>query len=108
MISETASVTSPSSVVMGLASLVLVVVTVHPGIGCTPTDAMGVSVGSCTTTWSVVAVASSLGTRNVTTAYPPRGGARREDGDVGPRRCGQRDEQTDHHEWRGQLYGGGT
>ncbi len=64
-ISDTASVMSPSSVTIGLASLTVVSVKLQPVTGCTRTDAIGVSVGSCTFSPVVLAVALSVGTRKV-------------------------------------------
>jgi len=70
-ISATASVMSPSSVLIGLASLTVFCVCVHPGIGRTSTPAIGVSVGNCTCRPVVEAVSLSVGTRNVITASEP-------------------------------------
>ena len=72
-ISVTASVMSPSSVMIGLASFVVVSVNVQPGIGCTSTDAIGVSVGSCSFSPVVLAVSLSVGTRKlIIWSLPPR------------------------------------
>ena len=72
-ISDTASVTSPSSVLIGVASLAWVTVTDQPVLGCTSTDAIGVSVGSRTFSPTVLAASLSSGTRKVITASLPPG-----------------------------------
>ncbi|MEO8827187.1 MAG: hypothetical protein ABI269_00370 [Lapillicoccus sp.] len=59
------------STTTGVASLASVTVTVHPGVGRTDTSTSGVLSGKVTTTFVVVAVASSLGTLNVSSAYLP-------------------------------------
>src|SRR5882724_10859338 len=69
----TASVTSPSSVCTGLASVVVSAAAVHPYIGWVLTDAMGFLVGNNTSNFTVLAVSSSLGTLKLNTASPPFG-----------------------------------
>ena len=59
---ETASVTVPLSVVIGLASFVVWVVIVHPVMGFTSTDAIGNLVGNVTSSATVFAVSFSFGT----------------------------------------------
>jgi len=67
VISETASVIVPSSVLMGVLSLVVVTFAVQPACGVTRTPRTGWSVGRKTCTFVVLAVSSSLGTRKVST-----------------------------------------
>src|SRR5689334_18250368 len=63
VIFETASVTvSPLSVLIGVASLVVSVVEVQPGTGATASDAIGLSVGTATSSLTVDAVSLSVGT----------------------------------------------
>src|SRR4051794_2773747 len=69
---ETASVMSPSSVTIGLASFTSVAVDDQPGCGATRTEAIGVGVGNFTCTFTVDAVLLSFGTRKVITwSLPP-------------------------------------
>jgi len=63
-ISDTASVMSPSSVWMGVASFAVFWVCVQPGIVCTSTEAIGVSLGSAILNPTVSAFFST-GTRKV-------------------------------------------
>jgi hypothetical protein len=65
----TASVTvSPSLVLIGVASLLVSVVAVHPGTGMIDTEAIGLSAGRLTSSLVVEAVSLSVGTRNATRA----------------------------------------
>ena len=59
-------ISSPSSVLMGVASLVFSVTPFHPASGLSETDAIGVSVGRLTSSLVVEAVSLSLGTRKAT------------------------------------------
>src|SRR5262249_17105070 len=56
---------SPSSVVTGVASFVVVSLCVQPGTGSTDTAATPWSTGICTVTFVVAALSLSSGTRNV-------------------------------------------
>src|SRR5205807_3300428 len=67
-ISDTASVTVPSSVVIGVASAVFVTVAVQPAFGLVLTNASGWSVGSLTSSLTVLASSRSVGTRNASLA----------------------------------------
>src|SRR3569833_152939 len=67
----TASVISPSSVLIGRSSRPLATSIDHPGVGCTDTDAIGWSVGRYSCTLVVSASASSLGARPSKAPYPP-------------------------------------
>src|SRR5579875_2056724 len=69
-ISETASVMSPSSVLIGVVSFTVFWTWVQPATGSTSTDAIGVSVGNCTFSPTVSAFFST-GTRNVISWSPP-------------------------------------
>src|SRR5262249_5731716 len=71
MVLTTSVTSSPSSVLTGLASFVVVSRCVQPGTGRTDTAAIGASVGSCTASFVVAAVALSVGTRKVITPPPP-------------------------------------
>ena len=62
----TASVMSPSSDLIGVASLVFSVTAVQPGSGLVETDAIGWSAGRVTSSLVVFALSFSLGTRKVT------------------------------------------
>ena len=66
-------VKSPTFV--GAGKLRSVVVMVHPGSDCTDTSATGVAVGKSIVTFTVVAVADSLGTRNEINPISPPGTA---------------------------------
>ncbi len=95
-ISDTASVMSPSSVTIGFASFTVVSLNVHPVIGCTRTDAIGVSVGSCTFSPVVLNVSLSVGTRKVMIwSPPPRVAPGRVDGHVRPGGRGREQHQPD-------------
>jgi hypothetical protein len=61
-----ASVMSPSSLLIGVASFIVSVVAVQPSSGLSDTDAIGVSVGRFTSNAVVLAVSFSFGTRNAT------------------------------------------
>src|SRR4051794_41889017 len=67
----TASVTVPSSDLIGLGSLPLTTETVQPGVGRTETEAIGWSSGMSTSNLLVTALASSLGTRKDTLVNEP-------------------------------------
>src|SRR5262245_34609422 len=71
VIFEIVSVWLPSSVLIGAASFVFSVVKVHPAVGCTLIDAIGLSVGMVTSSFVVDASVFSFGTRNVSFVYPP-------------------------------------
>src|SRR4051794_35157279 len=71
VIDETASVTSPSSDLIGLVGFVSVTVAVRPGPGCTLSEASGLAAGKRTATAVVLAVSLSVGTRNDATTNPP-------------------------------------
>jgi hypothetical protein len=66
VIFKMASVISPSSVLIGVASLLVSVVAVQPWTGLRPTEAIGLSVGMATSSLTVLALSFSLGTRKVT------------------------------------------
>ena len=68
---DTASVIVPSSVLIGFASVVVSADHVHPGIGCTLTNAIGLSVGNVTSSFTVLAVLLSLGTEKLKTLKLP-------------------------------------
>src|SRR5262249_46814548 len=63
--------TEPSSVVSGLVSFLLVTWKLQPGCGLTETLASGASAGKLTCSLVVEASLRSVGTRNVSSAYPP-------------------------------------
>ena len=65
--------TSPSSLATGLASFVFSTATVHPVIGWVLTDAIGYLVGIRTSSLTVLAAFSSLGTLKLSTSKPPFG-----------------------------------
>src|SRR5689334_7597648 len=67
----TPSVISPSSVLIGVGSVPFVTSAVHPATGFTDTEATGAFVGRFTSSATVLALAFSLGTRNVIFPYPP-------------------------------------
>src|SRR5262245_727515 len=71
VIFEIASVTSPSSVCTGFASVVFWVVIVHPGIGWTLTDGIGFLVGMSTSSCTVFASSFSFGTEKLRISKPP-------------------------------------
>src|SRR5262245_46669475 len=55
----------------GAGKVVLLTLYVHPGWGCTDTEAIGVSVGSATEILTVAALSLSVGTRNSSSECPP-------------------------------------
>src|SRR4051794_13805487 len=67
----TASVTVPSSDLIGLGSLPLTTETVQPGVGRTETEAIGWSSGMSISTLLGMALSSSLGTRKDTLVNEP-------------------------------------
>ena len=73
VIFDTASVTEPSSVFTGFGSVVFSVVIVHPVMGFTLTNAIGFLVGTVTSTETVLASSSSLGTEKLKIWNPPFG-----------------------------------
>ena len=66
--SVTISSTGPSSVWIGVAGLAVLAVNVQPGNGSSDTEASGASAGIFTVNPTVVALASSFGTLNVSVA----------------------------------------
>src|SRR5918999_126685 len=71
VIFDTASVIVRSPDLIGLGRLVLTILTVHPGVGRTDTEASGWSSGRAISSLVVTALASSLGTRKDTFVNPP-------------------------------------
>src|SRR5215469_5823407 len=69
--SDTAVLNEPSSVTIGLARVIVCTETCQPGTGLASSWAIGWLVGICTCISMVAALASSLGTRKVTSAVDP-------------------------------------
>src|SRR5438034_8945190 len=67
----TISLTSPSSALIGVASLVVWADTDQPAIGVVATEGTGLSVGNATSSFVVDAVSLSVGTRKAIRASPP-------------------------------------